>query len=138
MSLEGFPGYTTFASCSTSASTLKCIPWDTVPTFKIALPQQNDSYEAQFVKNISQSSVFSRIKYLAVSTMCFIDPAFTFFKSLEGLAMIAVINHPFTPFAHSRADFEMVLNNLDTTGNGKCLKTFRIMVEDGLDPTHFE
>ncbi|PPQ81821.1 LOW QUALITY PROTEIN: hypothetical protein CVT25_013657 [Psilocybe cyanescens] len=44
----------------------------------------------------------------------------------------------FTPFAHSRANFEMVLNNLDTTGNGKCLKTFRIMVEDGLDSTHFE
>jgi len=82
-------------------------------------------------------SVFSQLKNLAVSNAVKLDNILHYTKSLERLALIAIINQPRIPIAMSRTELDRVLHDLEVGGSGKALKQIRVMTEDQLDVALF-
>uniref|UniRef100_A0A8H7XN63 Uncharacterized protein n=1 Tax=Psilocybe cubensis TaxID=181762 RepID=A0A8H7XN63_PSICU len=105
------------------------------PCFRIVEPGRDAEYAARSVQHVSEPTVFGQIKYFAASNVCSLDSAFKYFTSLEGLALIAVINHPRVPIARGEEETRSLLADLETTGSGKRLKVLRVMVECGITPS---
>lgn len=79
-------------------------------------------------------SVWSSLRSLALSNQCDFEGLFQYTTSLERLALSAIVDLPRLPIALSRGDTDQVLKDLTLNGNGGCLRHFRIMIEDKVNP----
>jgi hypothetical protein len=91
----------------------------------------------EMVSEDAPPSVFSQLRNLAVSNAVKLDSILHYTKSLERLALIAIINQPRIPIAMSRTELDRVLHDLEVGGSGKALKQIRVMTEDQLDVALF-
>ncbi|KAF9559946.1 hypothetical protein CPC08DRAFT_690469 [Agrocybe pediades] len=84
-------------------------------------------------EDVSPDLALAQIKHLAVSTLCNIDKIFECMRSLERLAVLAVINHPRIPLGLPGWRVRNMIENMISNKSGKYMRLFRVMIEDGLE-----
>ncbi|TFK34685.1 hypothetical protein BDQ12DRAFT_362143 [Crucibulum laeve] len=77
-------------------------------------------------------SVLSQLASLALSNACILDGVLTHTTSLERLALVAIIDHPWVPIGFGRGEIDKVL--LDLSASAQHLRQLRIMLEDKVNP----